>query len=187
MIEGLPRANLRSLVVDFSNLETISNAASEFLARESRLDVLWNNAGIAQAPSGSTTAQGYEAHMGTNCLGPHLFTQLLLPLLLQTARIAPTSSVHEQTATQPIGLVSFISRCSAVLTETLVTHARYRSIRQPRWLLQSTRSPSRSTAPTHRATTDPQTRTGPSSAKALSTRRRHPSTTTTLASVPTAI
>jgi NAD(P)-dependent dehydrogenase (short-subunit alcohol dehydrogenase family) len=87
-------ATLKSLVVDFGDLKTISKATSEFLAQESRLDVLWNNAGIAQAPSGSTTAQGYEAHMGTNCLGPHLFTQLLLPHLLKTARTAPTSSVR---------------------------------------------------------------------------------------------
>ncbi|PVH97254.1 NAD(P)-binding protein [Periconia macrospinosa] len=87
-------AKLKSLVVDFGNLETISKAASEFLEQETRLDVLWNNAGIAQAPPGSTTAQGYEAHMGTNCLGPYLFTKLLLPILLQTARTAPTSSVR---------------------------------------------------------------------------------------------
>jgi NAD(P)-dependent dehydrogenase (short-subunit alcohol dehydrogenase family) len=91
--EAFP-AKLESLVVDFGDLSTISKAASEFLAQESRLDILWNNAGIAQAPPGSTTAQGYEAHMGTNCLGPHLFTQLLLPLLITTANNAPTSSVR---------------------------------------------------------------------------------------------
>jgi NAD(P)-dependent dehydrogenase (short-subunit alcohol dehydrogenase family) len=85
---------LKSIVVDFGDLTTISKAVSEFLKQESRLDVLWNNAGRMQAPPGSTTAQGYEAHMGTNCLGPHLFTKLLLPLLLKTARIAPSSSVR---------------------------------------------------------------------------------------------
>ncbi|KAF2794235.1 NAD(P)-binding protein [Melanomma pulvis-pyrius CBS 109.77] len=87
-------AQLKSLVVDFGDLTTIAKAASEFLARESRLDVLWNNAGIAQAPPGSTTVQGYEAHMGVNCLGPHLFTQTLLPVLLKTAKTAPSSSVR---------------------------------------------------------------------------------------------
>lgn len=94
---GTPRispAILKSLVVNFGDLRTISRATSEFFTQESRLDVLWNNAGIAQAPSGSVTEQGYEAHVGTNCLGPHLFTQLLLPLLLKTAKTAPTSSVR---------------------------------------------------------------------------------------------
>ncbi|KAF2678583.1 NAD(P)-binding protein [Lentithecium fluviatile CBS 122367] len=89
-----PPAQLKSLVVDFGDLTTISNAASEFLAQEMRLDILWNNTDIAQAPPCSTKVQGYEAHIGTNCLGPHLFTQLLLPLLLKTAKTAPSSSVR---------------------------------------------------------------------------------------------
>lgn len=89
-----PPAQLESLVVDFEDLTTIAKAASAFLAREARLDVLWNNAGIAQAPHGTTTVQGYEAHMGVNCLGPYLFTQLLLPILLRTAKTAPSSSVR---------------------------------------------------------------------------------------------
>ncbi|KAF1960191.1 NAD(P)-binding protein [Byssothecium circinans] len=87
-------ASLKSLVVDFSDLTTVAQATSAFLAQETRLDVLWNNAGIAQQPPGSTTVQGYEAHMGVNCLGPHLFTQLLLPVLLKTASTAVSSSVR---------------------------------------------------------------------------------------------
>jgi NAD(P)-dependent dehydrogenase (short-subunit alcohol dehydrogenase family) len=87
-------AQLKSLVVDFNDLKTVAPAAAHFLSQESRLDVLWNNAGIAQAPPGSTTAQGYEAHMGVNCLGPHLFTQLLRPLLLRTAANSPANSVR---------------------------------------------------------------------------------------------
>ncbi|PQE32207.1 hypothetical protein CJF32_00009912 [Rutstroemia sp. NJR-2017a WRK4] len=62
--------HLKSLRVDFSDLRTISACASTFLAQESRLDVLWNNAGIAQVPAGSTTAQGHEAHMGTARASP---------------------------------------------------------------------------------------------------------------------
>ncbi|KAL9619577.1 MAG: hypothetical protein Q9160_005853 [Pyrenula sp. 1 TL-2023] len=89
-----PPTHLKPLIVDFSDLTTISLATSTFLAQVSRLDILWNNAGIAQAPPGSTTTQGFEAHMGTNCLGPHLFTQLLLPLLIKTASHAPSSTVR---------------------------------------------------------------------------------------------
>ncbi|KAF2657185.1 NAD(P)-binding protein [Lophiostoma macrostomum CBS 122681] len=87
-------STLKPLVVDFADLRTIAPAVSEFLAHEQRLDVLWNNAGVAQQPPGSTTAQGYEIHMGTNCLGPFLFTQLLLPLLTKTAQDAPSSSIR---------------------------------------------------------------------------------------------
>jgi NAD(P)-dependent dehydrogenase (short-subunit alcohol dehydrogenase family) len=85
---------LKSLHVDLNDLRTISVCASTFLAQESRLDVLWNNAGIAQVPAGSITAQGHEAHMGVNCLGPFLLTTLLLPILLHTAKASPTASVR---------------------------------------------------------------------------------------------
>lgn len=85
---------LKSLRLDLNDLTTISESAKQFLAQESRLDILWNNAGIAQAPLGSTTKQGYEAHMGVNCLGPYLFTKLLTPLIIKTAQSAPKNSVR---------------------------------------------------------------------------------------------
>jgi NAD(P)-dependent dehydrogenase (short-subunit alcohol dehydrogenase family) len=91
-----PRSSghLKSLRIDLNDLSTISACASTFLAQESRLDVLWNNAGIAQVPAGSITTQGHEAHMGVNCLGPFLLTKLLLPILLHTAKASPTASVR---------------------------------------------------------------------------------------------
>jgi NAD(P)-dependent dehydrogenase (short-subunit alcohol dehydrogenase family) len=86
--------SLTFLHLDLSDLTTIKRSAETFLARESRLDVLWNNAGVATPPVGSTTAQGHELQMGTNCLGPFLFTQVLLPHLRSTAKTAPASSVR---------------------------------------------------------------------------------------------
>ena len=91
--QGHP-TRLKSLRLDLNDLTTISESAKEFLGQESRLDILWNNAGIAQAPMGSTTKQGYEAHMGVNCLGPYLFTKLLTPLIVKTAQSAPQNSVR---------------------------------------------------------------------------------------------
>ncbi|KAI9714691.1 MAG: hypothetical protein M1828_001120 [Chrysothrix sp. TS-e1954] len=87
-------AKLKSLRLDLNDLSTISESAKAFLAQESRLDILWNNAGIAQAPTGSVTKQGFEAHMGINCLGSYLFTKLLTSLLLKTAQTAPANSVR---------------------------------------------------------------------------------------------
>jgi NAD(P)-dependent dehydrogenase (short-subunit alcohol dehydrogenase family) len=46
------------------------------------------------APKGSFDAQGNDLHLGTNCLGPYLLYQLLLPLLKATAASAPTASVR---------------------------------------------------------------------------------------------
>ncbi|KAI1187097.1 short-chain dehydrogenase [Nemania serpens] len=85
---------LELLQLDLSDLTTIKASAEAFLAKEKRLDVLINNAGVMLPPHGSKTAQGYELQLGTNCLGPFLFTQLLTPTLISTAKTAPKGSVR---------------------------------------------------------------------------------------------
>ncbi|KAI9890590.1 MAG: hypothetical protein M1814_003788 [Vezdaea aestivalis] len=91
----LSRGSLHFLQVDLSDLVTIKKATDEFLAKEDQLDVLWNNAGMmtpgADAPP---TPQGHELQMGTNCLGPFLFTSLLLPIMQKTAATRPPGSVR---------------------------------------------------------------------------------------------
>lgn len=91
-----PRASgvVKSLHLDLSDLKTVETCASAFLAQESRLDVLWNNAAISRGPVGSLSAQGHEIHLATNCLGPFLLTQLLLPVLVNTAKVSPESTVR---------------------------------------------------------------------------------------------
>ncbi|EPS27392.1 hypothetical protein PDE_02335 [Penicillium oxalicum 114-2] len=82
------------LSLDLDDLTRIKASAEEFMAKETRLDVLWNNAGVMVPPAGSKTKQGYELQLGTNCLGPFLFTQKLLPILTRTAETAPKGSVR---------------------------------------------------------------------------------------------
>ena len=65
-----------------------------YTAKESRLDVLFNNAGISLPPRGSVSAQGHELTMATNCLGPYLFTQLLVPTLLRSAEESSRAAVR---------------------------------------------------------------------------------------------
>ena len=45
-------------------------------------------------PKGSKTTQGYELQIGTNVLGPFLFTKLLLPILAKTAANSPKGTVR---------------------------------------------------------------------------------------------
>jgi NAD(P)-dependent dehydrogenase (short-subunit alcohol dehydrogenase family) len=95
-IKAVPTAtpgSLKTLHLDLNDLTTIPACVAAFSAQESRLDVLWNNAGISRA-SFVTTAQGFEAHMGINCVAPFLLTKFLLPIIRKTALTAPKGSVR---------------------------------------------------------------------------------------------
>lgn len=86
--------SLISLKLDLNDLTTVKASVEHFLSQESRLDVLWNNAGVMVPPQGSLTAQGYELQLGTNCVAPFLFTKLLTPILVETAKTAVAGSVR---------------------------------------------------------------------------------------------
>ncbi len=77
---------LVALSVDLADLRSVKAAAENFLQREQKLNVLFNNAGVMLPPEGSKTAQGYELQLGVNCVGPYLFTKLLTPILVKTAK-----------------------------------------------------------------------------------------------------
>ncbi|KAI6084078.1 NAD(P)-binding protein [Hypoxylon rubiginosum] len=80
--------------LDLNDLTTIKSSVAFFASRESRLDILWNNAGIAGAPVGTKTAQGLEGHTGTNCVAPLLLTQELAPLLRNAAASSPPGATR---------------------------------------------------------------------------------------------
>jgi retinol dehydrogenase-12 len=82
------------LHLDLADLTTVKASADEFLRHEKKLHVLWNNAGVMIPPQGSVTKQGYELQLGTNNLGPFLFTKLLTPILAKTAQTSPPGSVR---------------------------------------------------------------------------------------------
>ncbi|KAL5335405.1 hypothetical protein BJX70DRAFT_410548 [Aspergillus crustosus] len=69
------------IVLNLDDLSSIKASAEAFRQRESKLDVLWNNAGVSQPPPGTLSKQGIEMQLATNCLGPFLFTHMLVPLL----------------------------------------------------------------------------------------------------------
>ncbi|KAK2625374.1 hypothetical protein QTJ16_005743 [Diplocarpon rosae] len=81
----VPSAPVTYIHCDLASLSSVQTCAREFVARESRLDLLFLNAGIMATPAG-TTEDGYEVQFGTNHVGHALLTKLLLPTLLSTAR-----------------------------------------------------------------------------------------------------
>jgi NAD(P)-dependent dehydrogenase (short-subunit alcohol dehydrogenase family) len=86
--------SLHFIPLDLADLTTIYPAISKFLVAETRLDILFNNAGRASLPLDYKTVQGLEPHFGINCAGAWLVTQLLTPILTETAKISPATSVR---------------------------------------------------------------------------------------------
>ncbi|KAI8934705.1 hypothetical protein NX059_008394 [Plenodomus lindquistii] len=85
--KSVPNASeIVHLPLDLTSFSSIAEAASTFKAQESRLDLLINNAGIMMTPY-SMTKEGYEIQFGTNHMGHALLTKLLLPTLLETAKL----------------------------------------------------------------------------------------------------
>ncbi|KAK3361117.1 putative estradiol 17 beta-dehydrogenase [Lasiosphaeria ovina] len=84
------------LHLDLADLNQVKTATQEFLSREDRLHVLFNNAGVmgSDVKSPVRTAHGHEITLGINCVGTLLFTQLLTPTLAVTAASSPPASVR---------------------------------------------------------------------------------------------
>lgn len=83
------------LRLDLADLGTIKETVGRFLALETRLDVLFNNAGVmAPAKELLTTPQGHELHAGVNCLGGFLLAELLTPVLVATAAVERPGTVR---------------------------------------------------------------------------------------------
>ncbi|KAJ7675295.1 NAD(P)-binding protein [Mycena rosella] len=88
------------LQLDLADLHSVRKAAETFLAQESKLDILFNNAGVMACPLADLTAQNYDLQFGTNVIGHFFFTELLIPVLTKSyeetkvpARVINTSSV----------------------------------------------------------------------------------------------
>lgn len=91
--QEVPGADLAFLPLDQADLASVG-AAAEQAAREPRLDVLLNNAGVMYPPL-SHTAQGFELQFGVNHLATFALSALLVPKLAETpgSRVVVTSSI----------------------------------------------------------------------------------------------
>jgi retinol dehydrogenase-12 len=93
---AVPGATLELHPLDLSSLARTRESAAAFLARETPLHVLVNNAGLAGQRG--ITADGFEVHFGVNHLAPFLFTLLLEERLKQSgeARVVNVASRAHQ-------------------------------------------------------------------------------------------
>jgi protochlorophyllide reductase len=92
--ESIAGASLELASLDLSSLAAIRALAEGFQEEHTRLDLLFNNAGVMAIPY-RKTQDGFEWQFGTNYLGHFALTGLLLPALLATSRsrVITTSSI----------------------------------------------------------------------------------------------
>ena len=86
----------RYYLADLSSLEVVRGLAEQILSEHDSLNVLVNNAGVV-ARERTETEDGYEITFAVNYLAHFLLTNLLLPLLLDsaTARVVNVASAGQ--------------------------------------------------------------------------------------------
>ena len=90
------KGRIRSIVLDTSSLGSVRAFASIWETLNTKIDLLFHNAGIAAAPGGQeVSADDFPMVYATNLLGPFLLTYLLESHLSSTARVIMTSSVGQ--------------------------------------------------------------------------------------------
>lgn len=85
------------LLMDLFDLDSVANAAADYLSRGKPIDLLINNAGVMACPL-EHNARGHEMQFATNHLGHFLFTGLLLDALVDGGRIVNLSSAAHKFA-----------------------------------------------------------------------------------------
>ena len=83
----------RVIIMDMADLSSVRRAAGEFMALDSPLDVLLNNAGVINTTR-RETVDGFEETLAVNHFAPFLLTGMLLPALQRapSARIVNVAS-----------------------------------------------------------------------------------------------
>ncbi len=108
ILKAFPSAIIEIINLDLSDLNSVRNFVKEFLSNQKELHGLVNNAGVMYSPEGKTK-DGFETQFGTNHLGHFLLTELLLPILKQSApsRIVILSSCFHDKAQGREGRIHF--------------------------------------------------------------------------------
>jgi NAD(P)-dependent dehydrogenase (short-subunit alcohol dehydrogenase family) len=81
-----PSVLVRFEKLDLTSLTSVADFAARLVARNCPIDLLVNNAGIAETAERRVTADGFEMQLGANYLGHYALTARLLPLLRRSRR-----------------------------------------------------------------------------------------------------
>ena len=94
IVSQLPASEgrVKSLVLDTSSLDSVRSFASNWKTLNTKIDLLFHNAGIGVSAGQELSADGFPIVYATNFLGSFLLTYLLESHLSSDARIIMTSS-----------------------------------------------------------------------------------------------
>lgn len=97
IISAVPTAagRVHILALDTSSFASVRECARAWESLNSRIDILFHNAGISDAPGVQFTTDGFPPLYGTNFLGSFLLTYLLEQHLSPNARVIFTSSTGQ--------------------------------------------------------------------------------------------
>lgn len=96
-----------SIPGDLSNLKEIKRVAQELINRETRLDVLVNNAGFAWGePFETFSEKGWDRVMDLNLKGVFFLTQALAPLLKESGRLGRAANAKWPVPSKVINIAS---------------------------------------------------------------------------------
>ena len=90
------RDNVSIQKLDLADFDSIQQASKEIVEKHTNIHVLVTNAGVMALPKRMETKQGIEMQVGTNHVGHHMFTRLLLPSLKENSRIVTVASMAHQ-------------------------------------------------------------------------------------------
>ncbi|KAI0031069.1 NAD-P-binding protein [Vararia minispora EC-137] len=92
--EEVPNAELKQLILDLGSQKAVREAAAEVLKYDGPVDVVILNAGVMGTPY-AKSPEGLESQLATNHIGNFLFTNLIMPKLLESSapRVVSASSV----------------------------------------------------------------------------------------------
>lgn len=90
------KVTVKALILDLSNQESCRKAAKEVLddSNINHIDILVNNAGVMNIPERTLSPDGIEMQFATNHIGHFLFTNLIMPKLVNLSSNASNGSVR---------------------------------------------------------------------------------------------
>ena len=86
-------SHVSALQIDLASFASVRSFANSLMSQHAVVDILLNDAGISDNPTGEITKDGFERVMQVNYIGPFLLTELLLPALRKSAAAAKVINV----------------------------------------------------------------------------------------------